>query len=710
MSPTDKTTIVVEIQFHDVPAGQQAPSSRVYLFDGANRLVDSKSVTPETKSVSFEIDSNVRYRITVGPDALAKRENVPPDLLTRLGKARAISQDYLPQLGIGRFRFAIYPGIWECWFELCILVHGHVRKALSTGGYAPLCSGTVQIFEVDLACTLDQLASFQLVALRNRLIERLTVPTAETQVRASVLGRATSAVRQSLRSARTLGAPAISTTPQRMTFQAARLEEVGSLSDAVAALRTLEAADLKTFLVANKLLLFPFWCELIPDSAFCWEELGEAPIQSDGSFAAEICFFCPEDFPDLYFEVVQSFDGVEREVYDPQIACSTYYDYDGSDDVLITVTDPTAVACLPPGNPGPDYLYVWPTAIGNIDLTFVDSLESSGGPSAGLAFSTDPWGGTLSLQMQFHPSLPTPQVAYYRWSYMFDGDPGFTQINATVTHRYATVTVLPGPIIVVHLNPVTLGPQPVGGQTNLFAIPDPTLDWVDIDDPVDRPFAYFNSLAGQMPGRSGMVTLMLELFDANGNFVPCNNALGSSTLGDQPGDAGPPGPFTFLLPQIPGPPATFSNAPPFNVTDHGRLIFRLHVDNNPTLAQLPGVSTPKGSADACGMLHYTNGSDNVDIQYVAFHPNNFLTWELEVFRGTSGLVASIPPSPPATNTSSGSPGTPAHFVNSASSLLGSCAEAAFAVDLFTFATATDGYGRQSEYDAFTSMAFALITP
>ena len=69
------------------------------------------------------------------------------------------------------------------------------------------------------------------------------------------------------------------------------------------------------------------------------------PIQSDGTFNAEICFWCPEDFPDLYFEVIQNLDGVETEIYDPQIACSTFYDYDGSESVDIVIDDPRAVAC-----------------------------------------------------------------------------------------------------------------------------------------------------------------------------------------------------------------------------------------------------------------------------------------------------------------------------------------------------------------------------
>jgi hypothetical protein len=454
---------------------------------------------------------------------------------------------------------------------------------------------------------------------------------------------------------------------------------------------------------------------LIPDYAFCWQELTEVPIQSDGTFSAEICFWCPDDLPDLYFEVIQNIGGNQVEISDPQIACSTYYNYDGSQSVEITVDDPRAVACQPDGPPGPGYLYVWPTAIGNVDLGGIDGLET--GIGTGLLPGNTPWGGTLCLQMQFHPDLQANNIKYYRWSYKFDDELDFTQIHATVVHRYETITIS-GSDIVIHLNPVTLGPNLVSGLTNpagtpnLFAIPDPTLPWIDIDDPSDRPFAYFDSTGGVLARKSGMCTLLLELFDGDGKFVPSNNVLGSSTLGDQGGDPAPPGAFTYILPDIGGPPNTYTNAPTPNITDHGRLIFRIQVDNNDTVAELPAVATPLGSTDTdpCGVLHYGTTSDNVDLSYVAFHPNNYLDWDLTITRGISGVVASIPPSPPPTNTSSGSPGLPAHFVNSAGVLLGTCTQAAFAVNLYCRARATSGYGRQSQYDTSDTIAFALINP
>jgi predicted HicB family RNase H-like nuclease len=675
-----RRTVTVNVTLHGQSAGQALPSARAYLFDRAGRLVDSKPAGSD--AVKFEVQTNQDYRVTVGPDALGQSKKPPANLAATLAKANAVSQDIRQQAPQKTIAIKVYPNIWICWFPTCINVHGTVTKA----GAGNICVGTVQIFEVDLDCTLDKFTFSDLSALKVKLLEKLSVSSVSTQ---------------SLRSASAQKA----VTSGRFNARAANSGT--SLGEAATTIAALQGASLAQYIAANKAILSPFWCELIPDSAFCWQELGEAAIQSDGTFSAEICFWCPDDLPDLYFEVIQNLDGSEVEISDPQIACSTYYGYDGSQSVNIIVDDPRAVSCLPTG-PVLGDLYVWPTAIGNVDLGGIDGLETLLG--TGLLPGNTPWGGTLPLQMYFHPDLQANNVKYYRWSYKFDGDADFTPINLPVTHRYMTVVDLPGPIVVIHLNSVNLGPKTIGAVPNLFEIPDATLPWVDIDDPADRPFAYFDSTGGVTPHRSGMCTLLLEMFDGAGNLVPCNNALGASTLDDQAGDPAAPGNFTYLLPEIGGPPDTFTNAPTPNITDHGRLIFRILVDNNQTVAELPSVSTPLGTADTCGLLHYSSLSDNVELDYVAWHPNNFLDWDLTITRGLFGVVASIPPSPPATNTSSGSPGLPAAFNNPAGTLLGACVQAAFAVNLDCYARATDGYSRQSQYDSSATIAFALLHP
>jgi hypothetical protein len=707
----DDKTISVKVALHGQTEGQSLPSARAYLFDRADRLIHSELVRDQ--SVAFNVTANQAYRVTVGPDLLAEGE-APANLAAQLAKANALSQDFLPT-GPNSAELRINPNIWFCWFPTCINVHGTVAKQFSAGGTASICNGTVQIFQVDLGCTLDSFTVIDLALFRTRLIEKLALSSAGIATEASSARLAAPGNTQ-------LGNRAVTGGAKLAAFSSAGANaSLLSLADARATLSALDGAALKQFVVANKAILFPFWCELIPDGAFCWQELTEVPIQSDGTFSAEICFWCPADFPDLYFEVVQNINGVDIEISDPQIACSTYYGYDGSQSVDIVVTDPRAIACLPTGPGGP--LYVWAFGIGNEPLNLIDGLETLAG--TGLLPGPTPFGGTLSLQMLFHPDLRANNIKYYRWWYIFDDELTPTVINAPVTHRFQTSFTLP-----FFYDSYNLGPKTIGTTSNLFEIPDPNVIWVDIVDPADRPYAYFDGTEGApptrsgvntahcggTPGRSGLVTLILEMFDSAGNFVPCNNARGSSTLGDQPGDP-QPGAFGFAFPQVGGPPNAIDFAPKPNITDHGRLIFRVRIDNNVCDAELPKVATPVNSTDTdpCGILQFNNDGDNVALSYVAFHPNNFLDWDLTVSLGITGIVASIPPSPPPTNTSSGAPGSPATFNNTAGALLTppsgpQCTQGALAAALYCAARATDGYERLSQYDCQAVIAFALTKP
>jgi hypothetical protein len=711
---TPKRSLTVDVTLRP-QRGVEAPKARAYLFDRDGKLVDSKLVGGSP--LKFQLTDDRRHRLLVGPDiAVAGRSHA--DVAAELARSEAISRDVLPSAGLDAVTLEIPPSIYRCWWQTCVYVHGSVRKQTAPGVYAPICTGVVQIFQVDLACTLDSLASFtdapswyallvdvlagldraQLVE-RIRLIRNLPDPPPESFHETHVLQQTQRALGSYAAPAPERGAMARSAS----VLAAGAGPQASSAAELAATLKALPQHAVKDAILANKAIVSPFLCWLIPDAWFCWQELGEATIQSDGTFSAEICFWCPADFPDLYFEVVQTVEGIEREISDPQIACSTYYDYDGAEDVVITVEDPDAVACNDPGGRpiGGDEYYVWPTAIGNQDLRNIAGLEdAAGGPPQGLV-GTSPWGGTLALQMQFDPRLKSDGIAsFYRWSYKFDGDPGFSPIGAPVNHRYMTVTFAP---LQIHLHTVNLGPHTVGAEQNLFEVPDPYPGdgWVNINDPYDRPFGYFDSTDNHyspfsytdaLPRRSGMCTLLLEMFDAKGKLVPCaNNKVG--------------GPFEFVLPDLSGPPTQYTSVlGPHNITPQGQLAFRVLIDNHDTFASIDSVSAAGHTADECGMLHYASEDDDVAISFHATHPNDYLTWSLGVNLGFYGSVASE-------GGSSSSPPAPENpLVRDAGELLHGCTNGAFAVNLYTWATATDGYARQSQYDRSASIAFALLTP
>lgn len=714
----DQKSIKVDITFQGHQKGQDLPSTRAYLFDRTGRFIDSKLV--EGQPLAFSVDAGPKYQFRIGPDLL-KDQKAPANLSALLDKAKAITQDYIPAINGDALTVIIDHLIWPCWIiPTCINVHGTVRKLLNPGSirpaYATICQGTVQIFQVDLACTLDQLAPPYLLTLRDTLVSRLTQTAQVPHVinpgdpgPQSVANKLASARRTQASAGMTKTVPAMNRSAALGSSALSNLKPATSLADAAATLPSLSGANLKQYLVANKEILFWLWCELIPDWAFCWQELTEVLIQSDGSFSAEICFWCPADYPDLYFEVIQNIGGTEQEIYDPQIACSTYYNYDGSASVDITIDDPDAIPC-PPIAPGPDYLYVWPRYIGWEDLWYVQGLTNGVGPGVGLLPGQTPWGGTLQIKTQFHPDLPTAGVSYIRWSYKFPGDPDFTHITAPFTIRKEKTTYIAPSTVIIVDTPVTFVTQTVGPNADLFAIPGPLPSdtvWIDL------PYANFDSTLGEnqtgncentlLTGTAGLCTIRLEMFDSAGNHVACDNLGG-------------PGTFAYLLPDQTLPLGTYTNAPAYNINTDGDLIFQIVVDNNHTVAQLPKVQTPISSTDSdpCGILHYTNGSDTVDIFYVAFHPNNYLDWDLGVSLGILGGVAAT-----SGSASSGVLGSPADFANSAGALLDPprvppinppCTQGAFAVNLYCYARATDGYSRQNQYDCSATIGFALLTP
>jgi hypothetical protein len=636
-----------------IPEGAERPAVRAYLFDAAGRLVTSRSAEGQ---VELPIDPKQKYRVTVGPDFVSEQDTVPADLADQLRQAGALSQDYLPYSPVSNINVHLGATLVNSWFFVCMNIHGRVRKHLTVGGadtFAPICTGVVQIFTIDLRASLGNLSNGVMLSLKNTLLAGL------------------------------VGA-------EIADILSWNFADFARLSALAAGLFPLSGDPLRDYIAAHRSDLARFMCNFIPEWAISYRQLPDAPIQSDGTFSLFHCFLRWEAPPDIYFEVVQTSDGVEREIADPDIVCTTMWRYDGSQSAVITVEDQTAIACQPDPLNGPGYLYVWPTAIGNTPLSEIDGLETLSGTALlpGGPVGT-PWGGTMSLQMQFDPNLRANNIHYYRWSYRFAGDADFTQIRSSVTHRWQQVTVVGG-VFDIQLNSVTLGPVPVGAETNLFEIPDPNLDWIDIVDPVDRPFAYFDSAAGTTPGRSGMVTLKLEMFDSTGNHVSCNNA-------------GHGGPFTFILPQQMGV-NQFTNAPAPNIDAAGDLIFKVLVDNNPTTADFPEMPHIGGSfADDCGMLHYGSTTDIVTIDYVATHPNNFIYWNLDISRGSHGPVG-----PPTSGDVSSL--NPDHLNRSASALVGTCVQAAFAVNLAAHARATDGYSRQSQYDRSATIAFALLHP
>jgi hypothetical protein len=136
------------------------------------------------------------------------------------------------------------------------------------------------------------------------------------------------------------------------------------------------------------------------------------------------------------------------------------------------------------------------------------------------------------------------------------------------------------------------------------------------------------------------------------------------------------------------------------------LPLKILVNNQSSVATLsPPVlnSTPPQVADPnCGVLHYgTNKALTVTLAFTASQPANFANFSVALYRGVGavGPPPTLPSGPVAT--------APSSVTATVSDLLGPCPTAGFAAEVYVAATMTNGWGRQSQYDAEALMGFVL---
>jgi hypothetical protein len=199
--------------------------------------------------------------------------------------------------------------------------------------------------------------------------------------------------------------------------------------------------------------------------------------------------------------------------------------------------------------------------------------------------------------------------------------------------------------------PVTTGPRNVAGQPGFF----PTRALSDL-------FLWMNpSLGGfiQSTGLpNGLNTIWIEFVDGLGNFIEWAT------------------PLTIL------------------------------VDNNACTATLgPPMVYGAGADSTCGLLHYgVKDASPVTMPFTASHPNNFATFNLTLVKSINQVT--LPPLPIVGAPVSSAPGL-SPITETVANLLGTCNIAAFAEEVYVFASANNGWGRQSQYDASSLIAFCL---
>jgi hypothetical protein len=131
---------------------------------------------------------------------------------------------------------------------------------------------------------------------------------------------------------------------------------------------------------------------------------------------------------------------------------------------------------------------------------------------------------------------------------------------------------------------------------------------------------------------------------------------------------------------------------------------KILVNNQQCIATLvPPVlnTTPITIADGCGVLHYgSDESTTVTINFTASQPANWATYSVSLVRGVTSVA------PPVVLPGGPVPGS-GPLTTTVANLLKSCPTAGFAAEVYVAASMTNGFGRQSQYDAEALMGFVL---
>jgi hypothetical protein len=685
-------SIPLSVTLQQSQTSEKPPQSVAYAFTDTGHFV-TKAAIDNNGSVTLtvpSVSSARNVRVVVGPELTGEKQPALSDLTRRGAQEQFVRVD--PGAVISTVAFDIPSEIWRCWIRIC-LVKGTLLKSAISGGLPldlPVCNAQVQVWEVEpLEIILGKVPVSIIEKLRQVI---LNPPTTTKSGLSSINPNPSRSQGLTSRSVQVEYAKPVSTLAPAPASDLVNLQVIAQTAD---------AATLRQALIAN-LDSIRFWlCELIP----LWVTktlVATTTTDQCGNFSEFIFLSCFSPSPNLYFTATTNFLFFPIYIYDPApIACYTYWGYECGTTVTLYTDNFFAPCCSPCAPVNAAQNYVLFRAIGNVPLsdiygtsTLLTTTPSNLGLAAGavVAGEDSPFGSLLLPRVEFDSSLLEMGLAsFYQISYRFGTTGSWTPLTGDIYRHYNQFV---GTELVT--TALSLGPQTVGTTTNLFAIPSalpPVGDWAYPNPPYDLANAQFPTTvlpSAVTGGTSGLYQLKLDLFDSSGNVVDI------ATAG-----------ITYYVPTTTEPDGTIDTAPAstLGLVSGNSFIMSIFVDNRPTVAQLPGVLVDSLAADACGMLDYSNPSDVVEIEYVAYQPGNFLDWDLDVVRGLTGSVAAI-----ADNVSAGTPGTPVDFDNTVATLLGPCTRAAFAVNLYCASRCTDGWSRQSEYDSSGTIAFALIAP
>jgi len=130
----------------------------------------------------------------------------------------------------------------------------------------------------------------------------------------------------------------------------------------------------------------------------------------------------------------------------------------------------------------------------------------------------------------------------------------------------------------------------------------------------------------------------------------------------------------------------------------------IRVDNTRCFASVGTPQVHGTTADPeCGLLHYvTKNTDPVSMPFTVGQPNGFATFAFTLIKGVNAVPLSATPPTSGPVSAAVSP-----LTATIAALMGQCNIAGFGEWVYVWASATNGWSRQSQYDASAAVAFVL---
>lgn len=709
-----------------------------YAFDRRGNLVSSAKVTD-----SIDLEKLGGEKVVLGPTLPESGAKPSLHSLRRLRGLEITPATALDTLTIS-------PDLVKHWLLCVCHITGRVVRPVRSGDVTidyPVCKARVHICEVDRwPWIIYKLSDDAILRMRNDLLGikpqiEVRIPPVISPIRPKPgpgpdpspieehadMGMPMSMSATLSESSMELGTMSLSKIDASTSLRLAAERmpsniKAGLTSDALQVVRQTLASSFE--------FIYPLLCYW-PWFWYDCDEIGVVETDHDGRFSLTYLYPCG-DQPDLYLWVEYFLGGSWVTVYHPPIRCNTHWNYACGTDITLRVTDGRVPYCDPRPPIVGKKLVV--TTIGNNE-NVATIQRASAGANHGLTAGGAPFGGRIEPHVDFgtglqHATNAVPPNFFYRWSYRRLGSSATpTIIDEPVYRRYRVDPAVGDPEYrSLYLGPLSSPSGPV------FMVPpqdpsDPAGDahWYVLNARDETATAFFPThlLSGSDPAAAaGKYEIFLELFDAAGNAITDWITEGIEGYIPTSAIAAPFPPVTIPTQKVTGVPSMseYDLGPSDGMLSHG-MRFVLHIDNNPCTASIDALTgTGLVSDTECGFYIYGPGS-TVDIKFIARHPNDFATFDFDIFRGASQPVPSASLSGRVGTTGGGfayAPGVSRYSKTlSVTTLLtetvppapaATCTKAAFAETLYVYAMATDGWSRLSGLDAAgIPKAFALST-